>query len=89
MFESLQGRIKSESLIILKMNIKKHLNHKIYIKILRNMSPQKRLLKAFELSDFSKKLFIHGLKNRFPDLSDEELKKLLIERIDKCHNRNY
>ena len=73
MFESLQGRIKSESLIILKMNIKKHLNHKIYIKILRNMSPQKRLLKAFELSDFSKKLFIHGLKNRFPDLSDEEL----------------
>jgi len=52
-------------------------------------SSEKRLLKAFELSEFSRQLFIHGLHKRFPNLSDEEFKKILLERLDKCHNRNY
>ena len=38
------------------MDIKKHPNHKIYIRVLREMSPEKRLLKTFELSEFSKQL---------------------------------
>jgi hypothetical protein len=71
------------------MNIKEHPNHKIYIQVLRKMSPEKRLLKAFELSEFTRQLFIHGLRKRFPNLSDEEFKKILLERLDKCHNRNY
>ena len=71
------------------MNLKKQPNHKIYIQTLRQMSPEKRLLKAFELSEFTKNLFIHGLHKRFPNLSDEEFKKLLLSRLDKCHNRNY
>ncbi|MFH1943558.1 MAG: hypothetical protein ABIL68_15760 [bacterium] len=71
------------------MNIKKRPNHKIYIQVLRRMSPEKRLLKAFELSEFVRALFVHGLRKRFPNLSDEEFKKLLLERLDKCHNRNY
>jgi len=71
------------------MNIKKRPNHKIYIKVLRKMSPEKRLLKAFELSEFANKLFIHGLRKRFPNLSDEEFNRILFERLDKCHNRNY
>jgi hypothetical protein len=71
------------------MNIKKHPNHKIYIQVLRQMSPEKRLQKAFELSEFAKQLFVHGLRKRFPDLSDEEFNKILLERLDKCHNRNY
>ncbi len=71
------------------MNIKKRPNHKIYIQVLRQMSPEKRLQKAFELSEFAKQLFVHGLRKRFPDLSDEEFNKLLLERLDKCHNRNY
>ena len=53
------------------------------------MSPEERLLKAFELSEFAKQLFVHGLHKRFPDLPDEEFEKLLSERLDKCHNRNY
>jgi len=53
------------------------------------MSPEKRLLKAFELSDFARQLFIHGLRKRFPGLSENEFKKVLLERLDKCHNRNY
>lgn len=71
------------------MNIKTRPNHKIYIQILRQMSSENRLLKAFELSELAKQLFIHGLRKRFPDLKDEEFNKILADRLEKCHNRNY
>jgi len=71
------------------MKIKKDPNHRIYIQVLRQMSPEKRLLKAFELSEFAKQLFIHGLHKRFPNLSRGEFKKLLLQRLERCHNRNY
>jgi len=71
------------------MNIKERPNHRLYIQVLRRMSPEKRLLKAFEFSDFARQLFIHGLRKRFPGLSENEFKKVLLERLDKCHNRNY
>jgi hypothetical protein len=71
------------------MDIKEHPNHRIYIQVLRAMSPEKRLLKAFELSEFANQLFIHGLHKRYPNLSGKEFKKILLERLDKCHNRNY
>ena len=53
------------------------------------MSAEKRLLKAFELSEFTRRLFVHGLRKRFPDVSPEEFKRMLMERLEKCHNRNY
>ena len=71
------------------MNIKEHSHHKIYIQVLRQMSPEKRLLRSFELSEFTKQLFIHGLHKRFPNLSGEEFRKVLQEHLDKCHNGNY
>ena len=71
------------------MNPKKRPNHKKYIEILKNMTPEQRLNKAFELSDFSKELFRHGLRKRFPDLPEEDFQKLYLKRLDKCHNRNY
>ena len=71
------------------MSIKETPNHRIYIQALRQMSPEKRLLKAFELSEFTEQLFIHGLHKRFPNLPDKKFKKMLLERLDKCHNRNY
>jgi hypothetical protein len=70
-------------------NIKKRANHDVYIQALRRMSPEKRLIRAFELSEFVRDLFYHGLRKRFPDLSDEKLKELFLKRLDKCHNRNY
>jgi len=57
------------------LNIKNRLNYKIYIQVLPQLSSEARLLKAFELSEFSMQLFMHGLHKRFPNLSDEELKK--------------
>ncbi len=64
-------------------------NRSLYIQILRQMTPEQRLRKAFELSEMSKDLFKQGLRKRFPDLSEEEFHKLYLERLEKCHNRNY
>ena len=64
-------------------------NHRLYLEVLHRMSVEDRLGKAFELSDFAKRLFIHGLRNRFPSLSEEEFHRLLLDRLEKCHNRNY
>jgi len=64
-------------------------NHKLYLETLRRMSPAQRLEKAFELSEFSKQLFICGLRKRFPDLASDEFHRLLLDRLAKCHNRNY
>ena len=71
------------------MDIKKRPNHKLYIEALRRMSPQQRLLKAFELSEFAKRLFIRGLHERFPNLPNTEFQKILRDRLAKCHNKNY
>ena len=71
------------------MDIKKRPNHKLYIQVLRRMSPQQRLLKAFELSEFARQLFIRGLHERFPDLPSADFQEILLERLAKCHNKNY
>ena len=71
------------------MDMKKRLNRKKYIDILKKMSAEQKLLKIFELSEFTKKLFIHGLRKRYPNIDDQEFHKLLLDRLEKCHNRNY
>ena len=71
------------------MNIKERPNHAMYIQALRKMTPEARLLKAFELSEFSRQLFLQGLRRRFPNMSEAEIHQLYLERLDKCHNRNY
>ena len=53
------------------------------------MTPEARLMKAFELTVFCRALFLHGLRRRFPDLDDAGLRKLMLERLELCHNRNY
>jgi hypothetical protein len=69
--------------------MKQRPNHRLYIQTLRRMTPETRLRKAFELSEFSKNLFITGLREHYPDLSEYEFHQLLLERLSKCHNRNY
>jgi hypothetical protein len=63
-------------------------NHRLYIEALRRMTPEQKLAKAFELSALAKRAFSEGLRRRFPDLSEDDFKKLLLERLAKCHNRN-
>lgn len=71
------------------MDPKPRPNRATYLDVLRQMTPQQRLKKAFELSDFTKRIFKQGLRDRYPRLSEEALQKLYLERLAKCHNRNY
>ena len=71
------------------MNIKPFPNHRIYIQTIREMGPEKRLLKALDLSEFSRKLFREGLRKRFPKLSSQKFQEFYLERLKKCYNRNY
>jgi hypothetical protein len=71
------------------MDIKPRPNHALYIQTLRRMSPEEKLLKVFELSEFTKQLFITGLRARFPHLNPAEFHRLFLKRWAKCHNRNY
>jgi hypothetical protein len=64
-------------------------NRRRYLEILRSMSGEQRLAKAFELSAFARRLFEAGLRDRFPHLTEPEFKRLLLTRLAKCHNRNY
>lgn len=71
------------------MSIKSRPNHSNYLQILRRMSPEQRLRKALELSDFSRQLFVWGMRKRFAELPEDELRALVRRRLDKCHNRSY
>jgi hypothetical protein len=62
-------------------------NHKIYIRVLREMGPEKRLQKAFELSEFSRALLKEGLKGSHPSLGQNELNQLYLSRMEKARNR--
>ena len=62
-------------------------NHKLYIQILRRMSPEERLGKAFELRELGMALFRQGLRSRNPDLTAEELKTLERKLEDRWRNR--
>jgi hypothetical protein len=53
------------------------------------MTPEQRLKKAFELSAFTKALFIEGLHKRFPEATPAEFQRIFLARLEKCHNRNY
>jgi hypothetical protein len=68
---------------------KKRPNHRRYIEVLRSMTPEQRLMKAFELSAFSKRLFLDGLRTRFPHYTEAQLHRLALERLAKCHNRRF
>jgi len=61
----------------------------VYLSTLRKLTPEQKLKKACDLSDFTKKLFISGLRKRFPDLSEPEFKQELVRRLMKCSNSNF
>ncbi|HXE54138.1 MAG TPA: hypothetical protein VN541_14040 [Tepidisphaeraceae bacterium] len=71
------------------MDPKPRPNHRQYLEVLRRMTPQQKAAKFFELSEQAKRLFREGLRKRFPELSEEEFHALYLERLAKCHNRNY
>jgi len=71
------------------IELKPRPNHGTYLRVLRRMTPEARLRKAFELSAFARALFRAGLRHRFPDRSAAQLRDLEVARLERCHNRNY
>ena len=69
--------------------MKTYPNKQRYRDILKDMSPQEKLEKSFELTEFANSAFRAGLKTRYPNLTADELEQLYQERLRKCHNRNY
>jgi len=70
------------------MDIKPRPNHARYIESLRRMTPEQRLRKSFELTDYARRLFVAGLRARFPQADEAQIKKMAAEHLLKCHNRN-
>ncbi|MBX3412264.1 MAG: hypothetical protein KF708_06055 [Pirellulales bacterium] len=64
-------------------------NHARHLAVLRAMTSEQRLRKAFELTELSRSLFRQGLRRRFPTLPDDEFHQLYLARLAACHNRNY
>lgn len=71
------------------MEIKPEPNHQQYLKALQQLGAAGRFQKAMELSQFAKDLFLHGLRKRFPEKTEAEIKQLYLQRLELCHNRNY
>ena len=71
------------------MDPKERPNHQLYLQVLRQLSPEQRLAKVFELSALTRSLFVHGLRRRFPEATPEEFQRILLARLARCHNRNY
>jgi len=70
-------------------NPKAHPNRDRYIEILRNMTPQQKLERVFELNELGKELVRAGIRNRNPDLSEKEINQKAVDKWTQCHNRNY
>ena len=70
-------------------DLKPRPNRKRYLQVLRSMTPEQRLAKAFELSAMTKELFLAGLKRKLPDATPAELRAKMLKRLERCHNRNY
>ena len=55
--------------------------HRKQIEILRKLSPQKRALISFELSDNVRQNAIAGIKQLHPDFTQTQIKRELLRRI--------
>lgn len=60
-----------------------------YIRVLRGLTPSARVEKAFELTEFTRRLAWDGLRARHPDYSQEELRRRYLHHLQRCHNANF
>lgn len=63
------------------MSVKPRPNHRKYIEILRGMTPEQRLLKAFELTEAAREKRMRRLRRLFPHLQDGEIMWLLVPKL--------
>ena len=71
------------------MDPKPRPNQQLYLQVLRGMTPEQRLLKAFELSELSHDLLRAGIRQRYPDAGPDVVQRIYLERLSRCQNRAY
>jgi hypothetical protein len=69
--------------------IKTYPNKDRYHEILKAMSSREKLEKSFELTEMANEVFWAGLKSRYPQLSEVELRRLYVQKLKECHNQSY
>ena len=69
------------------MDPKPRPNHQLYLEALRRLTPEQRLLKAFELTELTRELLGAGVRQRFPEADEAELRRIYLGRLEKCHKR--
>jgi hypothetical protein len=62
-------------------------NRAIYVDVLRRMTPEQRLAKAFELTSMVRQLARAGVAHRNPGLEAAEVDRLTREHIRQWHSR--
>ena len=55
------------------MDPKSRPNRRLYLETLRRMTPEQRLLKAFELTESSREILRAGLRQCLPEAGEPEL----------------
>jgi hypothetical protein len=73
--------------VVPRVDLKQQPNRQLYIKMLRRITPAQRLVKAMELSDLGKRLYLHGLRKRFPGDAEPQLRACSVREMARCHNR--
>jgi len=71
------------------MPLKPSLNRERYLEVLRRMTPEQRLQKAWELTESTRELLRAGIRQRHPDTSEADLDRIYLEQLQACHNKNY
>jgi hypothetical protein len=66
---------------------KTHSNRALYITILRSMTPEERLRKAFELTEMARALTRAGIARQRPELTVEEVDRLVRDRVIAWHSK--
>lgn len=62
-------------------------NRQIYIEVLRSMTPEQRLRKAFELTAMTRELARAGIVRQHPELGPDEIDRLTRDRIMRWHSK--
>jgi len=55
--------------------------HRKQIEILRKMSPERRAIVSFELSDNVRQIAIAGIKKQHPGFTDKQIRRELLRRM--------
>lgn len=63
------------------IDIKPRPDSALELEILRRMSPERRMLKAFELGDMAREAFLAGVRRRHPEWTDEEAHRKAVEEL--------